>query len=249
MKNKVVLITGSASGIGRTTALLYADRGAQVVVSDINETGGEETVSQIRTAGGTAIFIKADVSKYEDVEQLLQKSVETFGRLDVAVNNAGIGAKRINRTVEHTIEDWDRVIAVNQTGVFYCMQLELRQMQKQGGGSIVNVASIAGLKGLPNNLAYAASKHAVVGMTKTAALEYARKNIRINAVCPVFTHSPLFQRLLDAKPDWEEKLKVGIPLRRYGRPEEVAEAIFWLSGEASGFITGHALPVDGGMMA
>lgn len=249
LKNKVVLITGSASGIGRTTALLYADRGAQIVVSDINETGGEETVSQIRTAGGTAMFIKADVSKYEDVEQLLQKSVETFGRLDVAVNNAGIGAKRINRTVEHTIEDWDRVIAVNQTGVFYCMQLELRQMQKQSGGSIVNVASIAGLKGLPNNLAYAASKHAVVGMTKTAALEYARKNIRINAVCPVFTHSPLFQQLLDAKPDWEEKLKVGIPLRRYGRPEEVAEAIFWLSGEASGFITGHALPVDGGMMA
>lgn len=248
-KNKTVVITGSGSGIGRSTALLFAEQGANVVVSDINENGGNETVELIKKNNGNAIFIKCNVAKYEEVENLIQKTVQQFGSIDVAVNNAGIGGRALKKTAEHTFDDWDNVIAVNQTGVFYCMKLELQQMLKQGSGSIINIASIAGLRGLSNNLAYVASKHAVVGMTKTAAVEYARKNIRINAVCPVFTHSALFQQLLDSKEGLGDKLKMGIPLGRFGQPEEIGEAILWLSSEKSKFITGHSLPVDGGMMA
>lgn len=249
LKNKTVVITGSGSGIGRATALLFAEKGARVVVSDINEKGGLETVEAIASQGGEAIFIKANVADRSEVEHLMQSTVGHFGSLDVAVNNAGIGAKKLLKTVEHTQADWDDVIAVNQTGVFYCMQEEIKHMLRQGAGSIVNISSIAGLRGLSNNLSYVASKHAVVGMTKTAALEYARKNIRINAVCPVFTHSALFQQLLDYKEGLEEKLLRGIPLGRFGQPEEIGEAIVWLCSEEARFVTGHALPVDGGMMA
>lgn len=247
--NKIVLITGAGSGIGRATAQLFAEKGATIIVSDINENGGDETVELIKKKNGNAIFLKANVAKYDEVEYLINSIIEKYGRLDIAVNNAGIGAKQLAKTDEHPFDDWDEVIAVNQTGVFYCMKLEIQQMLKQGGGNIVNISSIAGLRGLPNNLSYVASKHAVVGMTKTAALEYARKNIRVNAVCPVFTHSALFQQLLDSKEGLEEKLKRGIPLGRYGQPEEIGEAILWLCSDKSKFITGHALPVDGGMMA
>lgn len=248
-KNKTVVITGSGSGIGRATALLLAEKGAKVVVSDINEMGGNETVDLIKKNGGEAIFIRCNVAKYDEVENLINQSVEKYGSVDIAVNNAGIGARALAKTVEHPFDDWDNVIAVNQTGVFYCMKLEIQQMLKQGGGNIINIASIAGLKGLPNNLSYVASKHAVVGMTKTAALEYARNNIRVNAICPVFTHSALFQQLLNAREGIGEKLMKGIPLGRFGQPEEIGEAIMWLSSDKSKFITGHALPVDGGMMA
>ncbi|MEO1263120.1 MAG: glucose 1-dehydrogenase [Bacteroidota bacterium] len=248
-KNKTVIITGSGSGIGRSTAILFADRGANVVVSDINEKGGQETLETIEKNNGSAIFIKCNVTEFSEVDNLVGKTVEHFGSIDIAVNNAGIGGRELKRTAEHTFDDWDNVIAVNQTGVFYCMKLEIQQMLKQGSGSIINIASIAGLRGLPNNLAYVASKHAVVGMTKTAAVEYARKNIRVNAICPVFTHSALFQQLLDYKEGLGEKLVKGIPLGRFGQPEEIGEAIMWLSSENSKFITGHALPVDGGMMA
>ncbi len=248
-KNKTVLITGSGSGIGRSTALLYAEKGANVVVSDINEKGGNETVDLIIKNNGNAIFIKADVAQYEEVENLMNETVKQFGSIDIAVNNAGIGGKALAKTHVHPFDDWDDVIAVNQTGVFYCMKLEIQQMLKQRGGNIINISSIAGLRGLSNNLAYVASKHAVVGMTKTAALEYARKNIRVNAICPVFTHSALFQQLLDSKEGLGEKLMRGIPLGRFGQPEEIGQAIMWLSSDESKFITGHALPVDGGMMA
>jgi NAD(P)-dependent dehydrogenase (short-subunit alcohol dehydrogenase family) len=248
-KNKTVVITGAGSGIGRSTAILFAMQGANVVVSDINEKGGIETVELIKNKNGSAIFIKCNVAKYDEVENLMNKTVEHFGSIDVAVNNAGIGGKSLQKTAEHPFDDWDRVIAVNQTGVFYCMKLEIQQMLKQGYGNIINIASIAGLRGLPNNLSYVASKHAVVGMTKTAALEYARKNIRVNAVCPVFTHSALFQQLLDSKEGLDQKLKMGIPMSRFGQPEEIGEAILWLTSDKSKFITGHALPVDGGMMA
>lgn len=248
-KNKTVIITGSGSGIGRSTAVLFARQGANVVVSDINENSGKKTVDIINEKNGNAIFIKCDVTKYNEVEHLMKGAIKHFGSIDIAVNNAGIGGKALARTVEHPFDDWDNVIAVNQTGVFYCMKLEIEQMLKQGGGAIINIASIAGLRGLPNNLSYVASKHAVVGMTKTAALEYARNNIRVNAVCPVFTHSALFQQLLDSKEGLGEKLKKGIPLGRFGEPEEIGEAIIWLSSEKSNFITGHSLPVDGGMMA
>ncbi|HAS39594.1 MAG TPA: short-chain dehydrogenase [Microscillaceae bacterium] len=246
-QDKVVMITGAGSGIGRAASLMYAKAGAQVVVSDINPKGGEETVKMIAEAGGKASFIAANVAKLEEVEQLINQVVEQFGSLDVAVNNAGIGDFNQKKTAEHSVDSWDRVIAVNQTGVFYCMKEELKQMMKQKSGSIVNISSIAGVRGLPNNLAYVASKHAVVGMTKTAAMEYAKHGIRINAVCPVFTLTNLF------KPEYfgdkAEKLREGIPMKRYGTADEIAEAIIWLSTDKASFVTGHIMSVDGGKTA
>lgn len=246
-QDKVVMITGAGSGIGRAAALMYAQGGAQVVVSDINPKGGEETVKLITEAGGKASFIAANVAKLDEVEQLINSVVEQYGKLDVAVNNAGIGDFQQKKTAEHPVDSWDRVIAVNQTGVFYCMKQELQQMMKQKSGSIVNISSIAGIRGLPNNLAYVASKHAVVGMTKTAAMEYAKHGIRINAVCPVFTLTNLF------KPEYfgdkAEKLREGIPMKRYGSADEIAEAIIWLSTDKASFVTGHIMSVDGGKTA
>ncbi len=246
-QDKIVMITGAGSGIGRAAALLYAKDGAQVVVSDINPKGGEETVKMITEAGGKATFIAADVAKLADVEQLIEQIVAQFGRLDIAVNNAGIGDFNQKKTAEHLVDSWDKIIAVNQTGVFYCLKQELQQMMKQKSGSIVNISSIAGLRGLPNNLAYVASKHAVVGMTKTASREYAKHGIRINAVCPVFTLTNLF------KPEYfgdkAEKLKQTIPMKRYGTADEIAEAIIWLSTDKASFVTGHIMSIDGGQTA
>lgn len=246
-ENKVVLITGAGSGIGRATALRYAEEGAKVVVADLNEEGGKQTVQQVEASGGEAIFIPVNVADYTSVKNLMEETVAQLGRIDIAINNAGIGGKQPYRTAEHTLEDWDNVIAVNQSGVFYCMKLELEQMMKQSGGNIINIASIAGLRGLPNNLAYVASKFAVVGMTKTAAMEYGRYNIRVNAVCPVFTPTGLF------KPEYfgelAEKFKRSIPMKRFGKKEEMAETILWLTSDKASFITGHAMPVDGGLTA
>lgn len=245
-KNKVALITGSGSGIGKVTALQFAAEGATVVVSDMNEKTGQETVQEIEAAGGKAIFIKCNVAVYKEVENLMNSAAEQLGQIDIAVNNAGIGTMPV-KTEDQDLDDWDKVIAVNQTGLFYCMKLEIQQMLKQGSGSIVNISSIAGLKGLPNNLAYVASKHAVVGMTKTAAMEYAKHNIRINAVCPVFTITNLF------KPEYfgnvADKLKNLIPMKRFAQPTEMAEVIVWLSSDKASFVTGHAMPVDGGITA
>lgn len=250
-QDKIVLITGSGSGIGQVTAKLYAQEGATVIVSDINEKGGEETRDAIIAAGGKAVFMSSNVADYEAVKKLIADIVEQFGRLDVAVNNAGVANRKPQRTADADVEDWDRVISVNTTGVFYCMKEELKQMMAQGGGSIINIASIAGLRGLPNSLSYVASKHAVVGMTKTAAMEYARHNIRINAVCPVFTVTPMFQP--DAMDQISEglsrKLKSGVPMKRFAEASEMAEAILWLGSDKASFITGHALPVDGGLTA
>lgn len=248
-KDKVVLVTGAASGIGKQTALIYGEKGAKIVVSDIDEEKGKEVARNISTMNGEAIFVKADVANYDAVQSLIQTSIQHFGRLDIAVNNAGIGPSKTAKTDQHGVEDWNRVIAVNQTGVFYCMKLELQQMLKQGNGVIVNVASVAGLKGLPNNLAYTASKHAVVGMTKTAALEYARKNIRINAVCPVFTNSPMLEQLFSSGKGLREKLVHAIPMGRYGETIEIANTILWLSSEEASFMTGQSIAIDGGMMA
>jgi NAD(P)-dependent dehydrogenase (short-subunit alcohol dehydrogenase family) len=248
LEGKTALITGSGSGIGRSTALLMAKEGARIMVSDINEEGGQETVKMIVDSGGEAAFVKANVADAEEVKNLVAQTVQVFGSLDIAVNNAGIGGPFVP-TSKYQDADWDKVIAVNQTGVFYCMREELKYMEQQGSGSIVNIASIAGLKALSNSIAYVASKHAVIGMSKTAAVEYAKMNIRVNAVCPVFTRSPLFDQMFDFGPGYEEKLKRNIPLRRYGQPEDIANAILWLSTDASSFVTGLALPVDGGMMA
>ncbi len=244
-KDKIVLITGSGSGIGRNTALAFAKAGAKVVVSDINVKGGEETVKQIRAEGGEATFIKNNVVHYEEVQYLIKQIIEQYGRLDIAVNNAGVAPKSPAKTAESTLDDWEQVIAVNQTGVFYCMKEELKQMMQQGGGNIVNISSVAGLKALPENLSYVASKHAVIGMTKTAALEYARHGIRLNAVCPVFTVSPMFDP--EQLGDYAEKLKRLIPMKRFGHTQEIADVILWLASEQSSFVTGQAIAVDGGM--
>ena len=249
-KNKVVLVTGGGSGIGQETAYLYAAQGGKVVIADINEKGSKETVQHIKDNGGVAFFIKTNVADADQVKSLMDTIAVKFGRLDIAINNAGIGGD-MARTHEASLEDWDKVMAVNTSGVFYCMKYELQQMLAQGGGAIVNIASVAGLKGLPNSVAYTASKHAVVGMTKTVAVEYARKNIRVNAICPVFTETALFQpEVFDQyKPGISDKLKGSIPMKRFGKASETAEAILWLTSDASSFITGHALPVDGGLMA
>ena len=246
LENKIVIVTGAGSGIGAATAKLFGTHGAIVVVSDINLENAQKVVDEIKTTGGTASAIKTDVTQFEEVENLISKTVQDNGRLDVMVNNAGIGGKHQLKTADHTHDDWHNVIAVNQTGVFYCMQVAIKQMLKQGQGSIVNVASLAGLKASGNNLSYSASKFAVVGMTKSAALEYGRKNIRINAVCPGFTHSALLEQLLAASPDMGDKLKRFIPMGRFGEADEIAEAICWLGSENSKFITGQTITLDGG---
>ena len=246
LEDKIVIITGAGSGIGAATAKLFGAHGAVVVVSDINLGAAQKIVDEIKKDGGKASAIKTDVTKFEEVESLIGAAVKEYGRLDVMVNNAGIGGKHQNKTAEHTHDDWHNVIAVNQTGVFYCMQVALQQMTKQGYGTIVNVASLAGLKASGNNLSYSASKFAVVGMTKSAALEYGHKNIRINAVCPGYTHSALLDQLLSAREDMADLLKRYIPMRRFGEADEIAEAIVWLAGENSKFVTGQTITIDGG---
>jgi len=246
-KDQVVLITGAGSGIGKAAALSYAQQGATVMVSDIDANHAETTAQKILAAGGIAAAISCDVSDYVQVHSLVDQTVARYGRIDISLNNAGIGGDR-ERTSQFDLESWDRVIAVNQTGVFYCMREELRIMEQQQAGCIINVASIAGLKGFPLQVAYTASKHAVVGMTKTAAGEYAKMGIRINAVCPVFTHTPMVDRLLAYDESLEAKLVKTIPMRRFGEVEDIVGAIQWLSSKWAGFITGQALPVDGGLM-
>ena len=246
---KVALITGAASGLGRATALLFAQHGAKVIVSDITINGGHETVKMIQDKGGNATFIECNVANEESVNNLISKTIETYGRLDFGINNAGIGGIW-TATHKYPTDNFEKVMAINTTGVFMCMRAELGVMTKQGSGAIVNVSSVAGLSGFPNNVAYAASKHAVVGMTKSAGLEYAKKGIRVNAVCPVFTITPLVTGMFDViGDDMKDKLEAAIPMKRFGKPEEIAEAIVWLCSDASSFITGHALPIDGGMVA
>ena len=246
LKNKIVIITGAGSGIGAATAKLFGTHGAIVVVSDINLENARQMADAIKKDGGTASAIKTDVTKFEEVEALIAGTVSEHGNLDVIVNNAGIGGKQQLKTADHTFDDWHNVIAVNQTGVFYCMKVALKQMLAQGYGNIVNVASLAGLMASGHNLSYSASKFAVVGMTKSAALEYGRKNIRINAVCPGFTHSALLDQLLAVSPDMGDKLKRFIPMGRFGEADEIAEAICWLASENSKFITGQTITLDGG---
>lgn len=248
-KNKVVFITGAASGIGRESALHFAKEGARLAISDWNATGLEETKKMLLEQGTETKSYQLDVSDYEQVRNVLRGVNSDFGRLDVALNNAGVGAVNNFRTAEHTLEDWDRVIAINQSGVFYCMKEELAIMANQSSGSIVNISSIAGIRALPKQIAYVASKHAVIGMTKTASSEYARNGIRVNAVCPVFTITPMFEQMLAAREDLRDKLINTIPVGRYGEASDIVNAILWLSDDQSSFITGLALPVDGGQTA
>jgi len=247
LENKVIIVTGGGSGIGAATAKLFAQKKAKVIVSDLNETNANKVTTEIIEAGGVASMIPCNVTHFEQVKKLIKETIVKYGQLDVFVNNAGIGGKHFFKTAEHTLEDWDAVIRVNQTGVFYGMKLALQVMQKQGYGNIVNVASLAGLKASGKNLAYAASKFAVVGMTKSAALEYASKNIRVNAVCPGYTSSALLNRIKDEHPAMAEKLLYLTPMRRYGEAREIADAITWLASDQSAFITGQTITLDGGL--
>jgi len=246
VKDKVVIVTGAGSGIGKATAKHFAYHGAKVIVSDIDLEKAKKVSEEIVTNFGEALPIKANVVNYEEVENLIQHAVTAYGQLDVLVNNAGIGPKQMLKTAEYTLEDWDDVIAVNQTGVFYGMQLALKQMIQQGFGNIVNIASLAGLKASLNNISYTASKFAVVGMTKSAALEYAKTGIRINAICPGYTESALLDQLLATRPDMDSKLKRIIPMQRYGEASEIAEAVVWLASDSTRFITGQTITLDGG---
>ena len=248
LDNKIALVTGAGSGIGRATALVFAREGAKVVVSDIVVEGGQETVQQIEAAGGEAIFVKADVSQAADVETLVAKTVETYGRLDCAFNNAGIEGG-VKPTIDCTEEEFDRTIAVNLTGVWLCMKYEIQQMLSQGGGTIVNTASAAGLVGFPGLPDYVASKHGVLGLTKTAALEYAKSGIRVNAVCPGVIQTPMVERGAQLSPGFDELAVAMEPVGRFGQPAEVGEAVVWLCSDAASFVTGIPMQVDGGLVA
>lgn len=248
LEGKVALVTGSGSGIGRATAALFAREGARVIVSDVNVSGGEETVAAIRKQGGEARFIRCDVSKPAEVEALIRGTVKAFGRLDCAVNNAGISGTMVP-TGDYPEDAWDQIMAINLKGVWLCMKQEIQQMLKQGGGSIVNTASAAGLVGIQMAPAYVAAKHGVVGLTKTAALDYAKANIRINAVCPGVIRTPMVTVVTDDNPQVAAMVTASEPVGRMGEPEEVAEALVWLCSGAASFITGVALPVDGGLVA
>ncbi len=248
LKGKISLVTGGGSGIGRASALAFAREGAKVVVADVVVDGGEETLGMIKKAGGEAIFVKIDVSKAAEVEAMVNKAVETYGRLDCAYNNAGVEGSWVS-TTEYTEENWERVISINLKGVWLCLKYEIAQMLKQGGGSIVNTASVAGLVGTPEASAYVASKHGVVGLTKTAALEYAKLGIRVNAVCPGAIRTPMLERVISTQPQLAESATAMEPVGRLGSPEEIAEAVVWLCSEAASFVTGHAMAVDGGMVA
>ncbi len=251
LPEKVALITGAASGIGRATALVFADEGAKLVLADVDDAGGAETVRLVEERGGEAVFVACDVSSSARVEGLVRAGVERFGRLDYAFNNAGIGGDSA-RLADYEEEAWNRVIAVNLTGVFLCMKSELRQMVAQRSGAIVNAASLVGVMGYPNLTAYNAAKHGVVGLTRTAALEYAGDGIRVNAVCPAWIETPMVMDSGPAPasiPEVYDALAGVVPLRRLGKPEEVAQAVAWLCSDAASFVMGHPLLVDGGVMA
>ena len=249
LAGKIALVTGGGSGIGRASALAFAREGAQVIVADTDAAGGEETLAQIRQAGGDGLAIRADVTDAADVAALVERAVAAYGRLDCAHNNAGIEGPRA-ALHEYPEEAWDRVLAVNLTGVWRCMRREIRQMLAQGGGAIVNTASVAGLIGSSSGIcAYNASKHGVVGLTKTAALEYARRGIRVNAVCPGLVETPMLGRLFGGDAALAERFAATQPTGRYATPEEVAAAVVWLCSDAAAYVTGLAMPIDGGYVA
>lgn len=242
LENKVAIVTGGSSGIGRSVSLLYAFEGAKVVVSDLNEKGGEETVDIIRKKSGQAVFIRADVSNPSDCEMLVKKTVENYGGLHIACNNAGIGGT-LAVTGEYPIDDWNKVISVNLSGAFYGMRYQIPEMLRSGKGSIVNMSSILGAVGFRKAPAYTAAKHGLIGLTKSAALEYGEMNIRINAVGPAFIKTPMIESI-------DEKHLIPLhPIGRLGTPEEVAELVIFLSTDKSSFITGNYFAVDGGYLA
>jgi NAD(P)-dependent dehydrogenase (short-subunit alcohol dehydrogenase family) len=248
LQGKVAIVTGGTSGIGRDTAILFAKAGAKVVVAGRREPEGKETVDLVHATGGDGFFVKTDVSRTADVQALVNKTVEKFGRLDIAFNNAGIEGS-LSPIVEQSEEDWDRTIDINLKGTWLCLKYEIQQMLKQGGGgAIVNMASVAGLIGSAGFATYCASKHGVIGLTKSAALETARQGIRVNVVCPAVIETPMGERIFGA-PEIRP-YAIGLhPIGRFGTPTEVAEAVLWMCSARASFMTGHSLILDGGFMA
>lgn len=247
-KGKVAFVTGASTGIGRATALAFATHGAKVVVADVNEDAGGQTARMIQENGGESLFVKCNVASSLDVKAAIDKTIAQFSRLDFAFNNAGIEGLQ-GTTVDCTEENWQKVIDTNLKGVWLCMKFEIPQMLKQGGGAIVNCSSIAGLVGFVGIPAYVASKHGVVGLTQTAALEFAKSNIRINAVCPGVIQTPMIDRFTHGEAQIRNQLIAGEPVGRVGQPEEIAKAVLWLCSEQSSFVIGHPLVVDGGWVA
>jgi NAD(P)-dependent dehydrogenase (short-subunit alcohol dehydrogenase family) len=248
LDGKVSLITGAGSGIGRATARIFAREGARLVLADVADDGANETLKMVKDAGAEGFYVRCDVANETEVEALVGRAVTQYGRLDCAFNNAGIGgAGRL--THEYSLAEWNRVIAINLTGVWLCMRAEIAQMLKQKSGVIVNTSSIMGLTGAIRVPAYTAAKHGVAGLTKAAALEYARHGIRINAVCPAPIYTPLLMSAFEKRPDMEDRYARSEPMKRIGQPEEVGEAVAWLCSDRASYVTGLPMPVDGGYMA
>jgi NAD(P)-dependent dehydrogenase (short-subunit alcohol dehydrogenase family) len=245
---RVALVTGAASGIGAATARALAREGAAVLLADTQVELGEQVTGELLAKGARAKFAKCDMRDERDIIAAVSLAVREFGALHIAFNNAGVEGAQAP-TAECTTDNWDEVINVNLRGVWLCMKHEIPAMLASGGGSIVNCASIAGIVGFPNIPAYVASKHGVIGLTKTAALEYATQNIRVNAVCPGVIQTPMIERFVKDSPAVRAGLNAGEPMARMGRPDEIASAVLWLSGSGASFTTGHMLVVDGGWVA
>ena len=242
---RVAFVTGAANGIGRAAALAFAREGANVVIGDISERGNQETFRMVEELGARALAVRCDVTRAEDVRSALDRAVDTFGRLDFAFNNAGV-EQPIMPLADVTEEEWDRIIDVDLRGVFLCMKYEVPLMLNQGGGVIVNTSSGAGVKGISGQAAYCAAKFGVVGLTKAAALDYAKSNIRVNVVCPGIIQTPMMDRFTGGTPEGRDRVIAQEPVGRMGKPEEIGAAVVWLCSDAAAFVVGHALVIDGG---
>ncbi|MFO7925726.1 MAG: SDR family oxidoreductase [Halobacteriota archaeon] len=245
IQDGVAIVSGASSGIGRATAKRFSTEGARVVVADIDTDGGEETASQIESDGGDAVFVEADVTDESDVEAVVETAVDTYGGLDFAFNNAGIEGASAS-TNEQSLENWSRVIDINLEGVFLGLRAQIPAMLEDGGGAIVSTASVAGLLGFPNLSPYVASKHGVIGLTKTAAVEFSGEGIRVNAVCPGVIDTPMVARTKEEDPETIDATAAATPIGRLGQPEEIASAVVWLCSDDASFVTGESLVVDGG---